>query len=344
MSIATKLASEKLPKEWIDLTIGEPYVITEALEAALEERYKKLLDCSDIPMLGYVPPEGTEELLDVLRKRYTGKMIVGAGATQLLGAAMYALKKIGRERICMPTPWWILTPEIIDASGLQWCTIENSDNYKPDCFLLTSPNNPDGKTLSQKELKNIHNWAAKDKIPLVHDASYFSPVYVDYPHTMVCGDVQIYSLSKMYGLSGLRIGFARVHNDEMYEHMRAYMEINSMGVSRLSQHVVTKLLKLFDEDEEAERRFVEFARERLASNRRMFTQEVNQDVIDCSKAKDQKGMFLWARVGIKYDPNKTKCKIIDGTMFGKPGYLRINLALPEDELKRAIANLNASIN
>jgi len=343
MSMATKLTTEKLPKDWIDLTIGEPYVVIEALEASLEERYRKLFDCSDLLTLHYLPPEGDEKLLEVLSKRYSGKMIVGAGATQLLGAAMYALKKMGKERICLPSPWWILTPEIIEASGLQWCTIENSENYRPDCFLLTSPNNPDGKTLTEKELKNIHAWAAKDKIPLVYDASYFSPVYVNYLNTLVCGDVQIYSFSKMYGLSGLRIGFARVHNDEMYEHMRNYMEINSMGVSRLSQHVATKLLKLFDDDKDAERRFVEFAKERLASNRRMFTQEVDQDVIDCSQTKDQKGMFLWARVGIKYDPSKTKCKIIDGAMFGKPGYLRISLALPEEELKKAIVNLNASI-
>lgn len=345
MSNATKLAVDKLPEGWVDLTIGEPYVVIDALKEALGENVlEDILNCSDIPTLRYLPPDGDRELLGVLEKRYSGKIIVGAGATQLLAASMYAIKKMDKQRVCLPSPWWILTPEIIEAAGLQWCTIANSDKYIPDAMLFTSPNNPDGKTLTEQEMKNIDEWAAKDKIPLVHDASYFTPLYVDYPNTIKCGDVQIYSLSKMYGLSGVRLGFARVHNEEMYEFMRRYMEINSMGVSRLSQHVAYKLLDLLDKYPGIEKKFNKLAKKKLDDNRRMFMKEVNPEVVDCSKAVDQHGMFIWARPGIKYDPDKTKCKIIDGAMFGSPGYLRISIALPEEELKKAIANLNASIN
>ena len=51
-------------------------------------------------------------------------------------------------------------------------------------------------------------------------------------------------------------------------------------------------------------------------------------------------MFGWFNVGPKADFNKAKVNFIDGALFGQPGYVRMNLALPENKLREVISRLN----
>ena len=67
------------------------------------------------------------------------------GAKQALGAAFYALHKMGKRILGMRNPYWAAIPPLADMHGLT-C----SPNY--DCYLAVSPNNPDGHVLDLQEL------------------------------------------------------------------------------------------------------------------------------------------------------------------------------------------------
>jgi bifunctional pyridoxal-dependent enzyme with beta-cystathionase and maltose regulon repressor activities len=51
-------------------------------------------------------------------------------------------------------------------------------------------------------------------------------------------------------------------------------------------------------------------------------------------------MFGWAKKGPKFNAAAVKVNMIDGEMFGKPGYVRFNLAVDPDLIKTAIERLN----
>jgi aspartate/methionine/tyrosine aminotransferase len=288
-------------------------------------------------------PQGDANLIKKLSEKTGSNVVIGTGATQLLNAVFYALYKIGHRKICMPRPFWILTPGIIDASHMHWTTTDSSDSEEADCFLLTSPNNPDGNTLSDEELDMVNQMAIEEKTTLIHDAAYHNPIYIKCCQYSQCGVIQLYSISKMYGLSGLRIGFATIQDDKMLQYINQYLEINSMGTSRPSQHILWKLLNHFDANPGLEQKFFDTVRKKLEKNKQTLIKRVSKEVLDFSNTEEQRGMFLWVKPGPKFNIDKIKCRVIDGSYFGMPGYYRVSIAIPAKDLDKAIKNLNSSI-
>src|ERR1019366_10800077 len=87
-----------------------------------------------------------------------------------------------------------------------------------DCYLAVLPNNPDNFMLDYNDAKNLADRYKELDIPFIHDAAYYTPVHLPaFKEFGPLGDVQIYSLSKMYGISGLRIGYVVCNNTEYYD-------------------------------------------------------------------------------------------------------------------------------
>jgi bifunctional pyridoxal-dependent enzyme with beta-cystathionase and maltose regulon repressor activities len=55
-------------------------------------------------------------------------------------------------------------------------------------------------------------------------------------------------------------------------------------------------------------------------------------------------MFGWCKVGPKFDAASVKVNVLDGSLFGKPGYVRINIAVDSDLIKTAVERLNGVLN
>jgi len=53
-------------------------------------------------------------------------------------------------------------------------------------------------------------------------------------------------------------------------------------------------------------------------------------------------MFAWCKKGPKFDSISAKVNVIDGEAFGKPGYVRINIAVSSDIIKNAVDRLNGN--
>lgn len=326
-----KLQKVTLGPDWIDLSFGEPRVIMQALFRQIDcvGSSFRLPTIRDLPTWEYQPAAGTPDLTLLLEKRYDSKVVVCNGAKQALSAAFYSFKQDGIESIYYDNPFYPANPSLIELAGLTRREITDSSS-----LLITSPNNPDGKNYQNTELLNFDFMK-----PMIHDAAYYTDIYLpDGQIPIPVGDIQVFSMSKMYGISGLRIGYAVARNEKYYKAMVEYVEMTTAGVSTASQEITRQIELFFKDHPSAYRAFVKEARESLRTSREIIL-GLNPDVLEVLPAQSN-SMFAWCKKGPALDTAAAKVYILPGELFGQPGMMRINIAHPPDVIREAVKRLN----
>lgn len=332
------LAKPELPPGFIDVSVGEPYVVREKLF--------EVFDCSvyELPkedhMYEYPSPTGYKPLVKLLEDKHQAPVIITNGAKQGLAATFYALHKLKYDRVAMRLPYWALIPPLSAMHGVE-SVFQDPFIKSNDPHLLLAPNNPDGFCHTTQELKELSDIYKDIGVPLIHDAAYYTPTYLPGNHTPVqVGDVQIYSLSKSLGLSGLRVGYVVCPNVEYYKLIQQYVEAVTVGVSIVSQMFLQDLLHRMHGYPTLVQAFEGRASMALAEARQIIKQvspeilEVNPDI------ENIPGMFGWFKVGPKADFIKSKVNFIDGALFGVPGMVRMNLAFNKETMEDIVKRLN----
>lgn len=327
------LAKPTLPPGWIDLSVGEPYVVREKLF--------EVFDCSlyELPqvahMYEYPPPTGHQPLIKLLEDKHGAPVIITNGAKQALGATFYALKQMGKMHIGMRVPYWALIPPLVKMHGLSDMNAEEISGM--DSYLCVAPNNPDGHVGNLKD----DAAAMKDRgIPFIHDAAYYTHTYMPNASKLEqVGDVQIHSISKSLGLSGLRLGYVVCPNTDFYSHIKYYMETMTVGVSIVSQMYLHDLLHRMHGYPTLVQAFEGRASMALDAAKKLI-KEVPQDILEIPPDfETTPGMFGWFKVGPRADFAAAKVNLIDGALFGAPGMVRLNLAVNYDVLKEVVNRL-----
>uniref|UniRef100_A0A2N9IMS8 Alliinase C-terminal domain-containing protein n=1 Tax=Fagus sylvatica TaxID=28930 RepID=A0A2N9IMS8_FAGSY len=179
-------------------------------------------------------------------------IIFGAGATQLLNAAVHALSPKGAAspaKVVASTPYYpvykeqteFLKSEDYEFSGdtLLWkmSGLDSSSHSQSQNIVefVTSPNNPDG------ELKKAV--VGGPFVKTIHDLAYYWPHFTAIP-APADEDLMIFTLSKLTGHAGSRFGWAIIKDEVVYQRMLTYMSLSTYGVSRETQLRVLKLLKV----------------------------------------------------------------------------------------------------
>jgi aspartate/methionine/tyrosine aminotransferase len=326
------LAKPTLPPDWRDVSVGEPHVVRENLI--------KIFDLSEyevpnVPhMHEYPVPTGYQPLVKLLEEKHKAPVIITNGAKQALGACFYSLQQMGKLKMGMRAPYWALIPPLVKMHGLEYVEV----GY--DSYLSLAPNNPDG-FMPDLQAEAKHH---KDTdVPFIHDAAYYTHVYLPPSQQLKAfGDVQIYSISKMLGLSGLRIGYAVCPNPEFYKLIQNYMENMTVGVSIIPQIYLYDLMRRMNAYPTLTQQFEGQSAYDLEQAKKIALQidpevlEVSADLVNIP------GMFLWAKVGPKANFQKAKVNIIDGALFGSPGYIRMNLAFDKKTMEDIVNRLNSS--
>jgi len=125
--------------------------------------------------------------------------------------------------------------------------IEYTNRIHPRMLLLASPNNPTGNSLSSEEISRIMENIPEDTIVLVDEAyasfitsdvDYIAPLVNKYGNLIISR-----TLSKFYGLPGLRCGFGFIGkgHDQFLSYVNKYL-----GYNRFSEAVA---LAALDSDE-----------------------------------------------------------------------------------------------
>jgi aspartate/methionine/tyrosine aminotransferase len=335
------LAKPKLPPDWIDVSVGEPYLVRDNLIKVFQLEEELKIGHLNLEDLVYPAPTGYQPLVRHLEEKHGAPVIITNGAKQALGACFYALKKMGWGYCGMKSPYWALIPPLATMHGIEM--IQNGGPHEDDGspFLLLSPNNPDGHCESPEELLDLAKRFKAKNLPFIHDAAYYTHIYLESTHTLPkFGDVQIYSISKMLGFSGLRLGYVVCHNPEFYKLIQEYMEAMTVGVSIASQ---TWLYDLLDRRMRSfptlVERFEAISSMELEANKKLCLQ-IPAEILEVPANLVQvPGMFGWFKTGPKFNPEKSKINFIDGALFGTPGMIRMNLAFKSERMEDIVNRL-----
>lgn len=321
------MARTRIPDDFVDLGIGEPYFLKEGVSVAHDLHSFEFTGLPNI--WEYAPPNGYEPLVKLLEGIHRAPVVVTVGAKHGLFAALHALKETGVRSIAYRRPYWASFPHMIEHMGLRSVTT----SLKADARLLVMPNNPDGHVMPLAEAKE----ACLGSMPVIHDAAYYTHSYLDEEYSLEpLGDLQVFSASKMFGLSGLRLGWVVCHNRAHYKRLTAYVEATTAGVSTASQRVLLALLEAEQADPTIRKRYMTAMRHHLT-----WAQEALRDIRpDVLVPQSTFGMFGWCRKGPKFDPQRSKVNVMDGAAFGDPSMVRLNLAVSKVFLRQAIKRLN----
>lgn len=328
------LVKKKLSKDWIDLSIGEAEVVREALFSTIENPKIDFNESWDYP-----DPCGNKDLVSFLENKHQSKVVITNGGKQALAAICYILSKNNCKMIGMRSPYWILLPPLIKDHNCSFVTTTKCNKIKYcDAFLSVTPNNPDGFLPSDLQLKEEFDFYSNEKIPYIHDAVYYNPIYMNGEFPKI-GDLQIFSMSKYLGLSGLRVGYIVVNNDKYYKPLVEYMESMTSGVSVISQSYVFNILSKLEELDN-KNKFESLAKSLLDCNKKQLS-NINKDILDCSNISST-GMFAFVnKSNVNFE--KLKINVIDGLGFGDYGKVRLNCAVNSKTILSFVERVNSSL-
>ena len=306
-----------------NLAIGEPVIIQERLMPFISPL--KVRGNLYYPCLG-----GETELVETLKKAYLGDyVVVTNGAKQAIEAAFYAFKTLeGREGVYHAPPHWPSYPTLSKNQGLKFSSTPQPNYIK----VITSPNNPDGH----------ENGDSAD----IHDAVYDTEVYGT---SSLCNlaKIKIFSAAKMYGLSGLRVGWAVTADKQFADAMAYYVEITTSGVAVSSQKILAEAM---DKVSSAYNYVFPPARADILMNGSMFNRYIapHCDFID-GVPQTGRGMFAWFKVKelekFKKALQDSRVFIVTGEACGasEDGWFRMSMGQNRDVTEQALKALSNSL-
>ena len=220
----------------------------------------------------------------------TQRIVLGNGAADLLQSAALALLSEGDELV---THWpsYPLYPLLAAHAGATPVPVEDGDvtaalTPRSRVLVLCNPNDPTGSYTASEELRSLLSSLPEAVYVLLDEAliHFQSTEDVDaclrlvdeFPRLLV-----VRTFSKIYGLSGLRAGYA-VSSDS---HLLAAVA-PVLGINALTQAAVEYALR--SGDAEIERRRAAVARER-----EVLTEQLRAMGVDVT---DSQANFLWIRV------------------------------------------------
>jgi histidinol-phosphate aminotransferase len=218
------------------------------------------------------------------------QVVLGNGAADLLHSAALSLLSPGDE-LAMPWPSYPLYPLLAAHAGATPVPLEGPDitsalTERTRVLVLCNPNDPTGSYVSSSDLRDLLT-ALPDDLhvlldeALVHfqdaeDVDACLRLVDDFPRLLV-----VRTFSKIYGLSGLRAGYA-VGSDARLLAATAPV----LGVNALTQAAVEHALR--NGDGEIERR-----RHAVARERKVLTEQLRELGADVTESQAN---FLWIRI------------------------------------------------
>jgi len=230
-----------------------PYPPTEAIQQAIIDEIKQL---------NRYPNSGSYYVCRDLAEKYnvkTDQVFVGNGSNEIIDLLVRAFINPGEE-IVYPIPSFIIYPIEAQLAGVKAIEVPLR-NYRLDLEAMRSnitrktkivficnPNNPTGTYVSAKEVERFFVDLRKDVL-IVFDEAYFEYVDADdYPDTLEMlkkrpNIIILRTFSKLFSLSGCRIGYSISHPDLVTCLHKVRQPFN---VNRIAQAAARAALKYSD--------------------------------------------------------------------------------------------------
>ncbi len=222
--------------ELVPLQIGDTWLAP----PPAAQRVLADLDASDASIYRYGPTAGIGALREAVCAIVRGhgvdvdaesEVLIGNGGTHALFCVARAVLDEGDE-VLLASPYWPLAPGVFTSCGATPIEVPLTQRLYADPSLdagaafaaavgprtkaiyLTSPNNPDGKVLSRRDLESIAAVARAHDLWVFSDEVYAATVFEGEHVSMASLEgmrqrtIVLHSMSKSHALAGCRVGFA----------------------------------------------------------------------------------------------------------------------------------------
>ncbi len=264
------------------------------------------------------------------------------------------------DRALVPDPGYPTYSSAVQLAGAtpQCYGLKAENNWLPDYEALEAgdlsrvklmfvnyPHMPSGKAADKETFASLVLFARRNNILLVHDNPY-SFILNDKPLSIFCIEgakevaLELNSLSKSHNMAGWRVGVLCGSDDRIADVLRFRSNMDS-GMFLPLQLAAVKALQLYDD-------WYSDVNDIYADRKAQICKVL--DLLGCSYAPDQTGMFVWARVPegcndgyYLSDIILKQCKVFvtPGGIFGTEGknYIRVSLCKPAPELEEAATRI-----
>lgn len=232
-----------------------------------------------------------------------------------------------------------------DRFDIDIARIEEGLGQGARAVVLTNLHNPSGQLLSQAAVTAIAQRCDRVGATLIIDE-----VYLDAAHLNIGGPlwtaanvadnvIAINSLTKVYGLSGLRIGWLMT-NPTLLDRARLIMDMLNVDNPAPSTALALNAIEQIDRLEERFRRFYrqgqELFRRWLASEPDFRGYESCGSIFECVRLPaGMRSVDFNDHLVSRFDT-----QVVPGRFFGLDDHIRLGLTLPPDDLREALHRIS----
>lgn len=339
---------------------GEPVIHLGGGEPKSRAPIDAIINCSALLNTGevrYSPPDGIPTLkkavIRYMEENYNkvfgaDNVIVSSGAKQCLMVLLHTILE-PKEEVIFPAPYWVSYPEMVKlAGGVPVPIVPEDGSFHPrvkeiaeavgqytKAVIINSPNNPSGIVYSEDFMAEIVEFCEKKKLYLIMDDTYNRLIFDGrtptnvYKYAKNHGPssrlVVINCVSKMYAMTGFRIGWACSDNLEVVETMVNIQSQQTSGPSVPAQWAAVGALNGVQSSITSLRMTLENNRNVLLDRLHAFdgvkvvkpggTFYTFPDFSAYMKDSQKLGRFLL---------DKVRVVVVPGKEFGFEGHLRIS--------------------
>ncbi len=239
-----------------DPSFDIPVHVREAMEKALRDG-----------MTHYTASTGIAPLREAIYRKVTkvnGLKAAGPEAVIVTNGGMNGLYIIFRallepgDEVILPDPMWTEIAENIRLGGGTPVPVrlrpEAEYQYDPGdiqaaitartrAIFVNTPHNPTGAVSDRKTLEAIAALAEKHNLLLVSDEAYEDVIFDGEQHVSLGSlpaarerTITVFSMSKTYAMSGLRLGYVVATDEHLLDRMRKLVRCTINGVNSVTQY------------------------------------------------------------------------------------------------------------
>lgn len=239
-----------------DPSFNIPDVARQAMEKALRDGLTHYTASTGIvPLREAILRKVTTQ--NGLKMESAEQAVVTNGAMHGLYIVFRALLEPGDE-VILPDPMWTEIAENIRLAGGQpvpvRLRVETDYQYEPEAIeaavtprtraiFVNTPQNPVGVVAGRETLEAIAAVAERHNLWLVSDEAYEHVIYDGRQHVSLGSlpaaqerTISVFSLSKTYAMSGLRLGYLIVRDPLLLERIKKLVRCTINGVNSVTQY------------------------------------------------------------------------------------------------------------
>ena len=316
----------------------------------------------------YAPSSGIGPLREIIAEKLRKKngldvavedVIVTSGGAHALYAAFQAVLDPGDD-VLLFSPYWTPIRDMITAAEARALLVPTSSARQSGIYAMleklatpstraiyyNTPQNPSGVVFSRAEAEQVARFAIDRDLIVIADEAYEDLVY-EGEHVSIASlpgmaqrTITTYTLSKSYGMTGWRVGYA-VAKEPFMTALRKLVLYSTNGVSTPTQWAAVEAMRTPQAEMDARR-------EEYRRRRDLLVAGLNELGLTCTPPEG--AFYAFANVSkISKDSRKAASLLLEkahvatipGIVFGAQGegHVRFGYAVPESAIEDGLEAL-----